>query len=345
VTVPVGWDLAEPAEGRFNDAYIRSVQGQVAAAQAAGLSVVLDLGIQYAPQWVMHLDASSQFTDQYGQRFGGRPASGDEVPNAVTDHDVRARLQAYLRWLGSAFDHFGFYAVRIGGGPDGELRYPPASYDGHTDCFWAFDAASQATYAVRGWGRETSTAQQAGSFLHTYDANLAAYGAWLDGTAHSDFPGANELLLLPGWGERPGDVQSAAQTRLGRGSVELNSGTDWPLQLAEVPYKRSTIAYTTWLDGPSHGDNPQEEDPAGYLALLARRTGVRLGGEDTGGGGVADLQLSLYRAITLRFTLVDWVRMPPAGLVGPGANAGPTPLTRDVFVAILYTYMEPRAPG
>jgi hypothetical protein len=343
VTVPVGWDLAEPAEGHFDGAYIRSVARQVAAARAAGLSVVLDLGIQYAPGWVMHLDASSQFIDQYGDRFGGSRASGDDVPNGVTDGDVRTRLERYLGWLAFALDRYHFYAVRVGGGPDGELRYPPASYDRHTDCFWAFDPDSQATYVVRGWRPGRGTTRQAGSFLQTYNANLADYGAWLDGVVHSDFSGAAELLMLPGWGERPGDTEKAIRAGLRRGSVELNSGTDWKLQLGKVPYPRSTIAYTTWLDAQSQGDSPQRTDPAEYLATLVRGTELRLGGEDTGGGGLADLELSLHRATIFHFTLLDWLNMPRAGPAGERAGAGPTPLTRALFVAALHAYLRQRA--
>ena len=79
---------------------------------------------------------------------------------------------------------------------------------------------------------------------------------------------------------------------------------DWPAELAALPDKASTIAYTTYLDAPSFRGN---EDPANYLASLAAPYGMRLGGENTGGGTLASLALSLQRARSLGYVVFDWM--------------------------------------
>jgi hypothetical protein len=341
VTIPVGWNLAEPEEGSFSNAYIQSVIAQLEAAKAVGLSVILDPGIQYAPAWAMSLSASSQFEDQYGDLFGGAAASGDEVPNAVTDPTVRTALGAYLAWLGGQFPTGLLYAVRVGGGPDGELRYPPSTFNGHTNCYWAYDPVSRASSPVPGWAPGMGTTEQAQEFIDYYNSNLANYGAWLNQQFYIDFSGLTQLLLLPGWGQRPGYVAQGVASQLESGSVELNNGTDWALQLSALPYPAATVAYTTWLDAPSQGSTPQLEDPADYLAGLVSSTSLRLGGENTGGGSLPNLTLSLARASSLGFTVVNW--MPESQIYDPTAfmqaNTTSTAISPAAFMAAVQQYI------
>jgi hypothetical protein len=339
VTLQVGWDLVEPAPDHFDTTYVRSFLARVEAARAAGMSVVLDPGLQYAPDWVMDLDASSRFEDQYGDRFGGPAGSGNAVPNAVTDPLARDALASYLHWLGRRVPARLLYAVRAGGGPTGELRYPPADFDGHSDCYWAYDPDTQAASPVPGWRPGTGTAAEARDFIDAYNEDLATYSAWFSKQLSSSFPGVAQLLMLPGWGQRPGYVAAAVPTLLTQGSPELNLGTDWPLQLADAPYPQLTIAYTTWLDAPSAGATLQLEDPATYLASLA--TGFRTGGENTGGGGVANLRLGLARARTLGFSLVDW--MQESQIFDPSAfrQEWPSsqPISQSAFIAAVHDFV------
>lgn len=341
VTIPVGWNLAEPIEGTFNESYMQSVLSQIAIAKASGMSVILDPGIQYAPTWVMTLDDSSQFVDQYGDRFGGPPGSGDEVPNAVTDALVRSALQSYLAWLGQQFPTGLLYAIRVGGGPTSELSYPPSTFNGHTDCYWAYDPDTQQQMSVPDWMPGTGTAADAQAFIDQYNANLAAYGAWLNEEIYEDFSGLTQLLMLPAWGQRPGFVQAGVATLLMQGSVELNNGTDWPLQLASIPHPSSTVVYTTWLDAPNEGSTAQLMDPANYLASLVTGTAFRLGGENTGGGSLSNLTLCLARAASLGYLLVNW--MQESQLFDPQEYAqqepSSPPIAPNVFAAAVQQYL------
>ena len=67
------------------------------------------------------------------------------------------------------------------------------------------------------------------------------------------------------------------------------------------------MAYTTYLDAATVLPTLQLEDPADYLAWLVAGTPIRLGGENTGNGTVADLDLCMARAQALDFYIVDWM--------------------------------------
>ncbi len=52
ITVQVGWNDIEPTQGTFSSAYMSQIQAKIAAVRSAGMSVVLDPGLQYPPDWV-----------------------------------------------------------------------------------------------------------------------------------------------------------------------------------------------------------------------------------------------------------------------------------------------------
>lgn len=303
VVVSAEWMLAEPTPGRFSPGYLASLAGSVRRARRWGFEVTLDTGVQYAPQWVFSLPGGTRFVDQYGDAFTGSAGSGDRVANAVTDMAVRAAMGRYLAVLGRALPRGTLAGVRVGGGPYNELRYPTESYAGHDDCWWAYDPSSQAGSPVPGWRPGTGTRAQARAFLDHYDAELAGYGAWQDAAATADFH-APVVMLFPGWGERPAALPGVESSLLTQAPDEYHQGLDWGLDLAVLPDRRTTMAYTTYLDAPSFPANP---DPAAFLASLARRYHMALGGENTGDGSQATLALVVSRARTLGYSAVNWM--------------------------------------
>ena len=324
VTINVGWNEAEPSQGTFSSAYLSSLQKEIAAARSAGLSVVLDPGLQYPPNWVFSLPGGTRFVDQYGDVFTGREDSGNNVVNGVTDLAVRVAEGSYLTWLGSQIQPGEIVGIREGGGPLGELRYPSNDYDGHTNSFWAYDASTQAKSPVPGWTPGTGSAVQARAFLDAYNAALDSYGRWLNGELGADFA-TKVLVLLPGWGERPGDVANEVASLLTLNMPEFNEGLDWSHLLDSLPDASNSVAYTTWLDAPTYGQTPQLEDPADYIASLAARYHLRLGGENTGDGTIANVTLCFDRAKELRFYVVQW--MDESQLIHSGSGrdlSGPT---------------------
>jgi hypothetical protein len=325
VTIGMGWADAQPAQGSFSSAYMEDIQNEIAAARTSGLSVVLDPGLQYPPSWAFSLPGGTQFVDQYGDVFSGSPASGDDVVNAVTDMSVRSAESSYLAWLGNQIDPGEIIAIRQGGGPLGELRYPSGDYDNHTNSFWAYDTSSQAALpaSVRGWVPGTETTSQAQAFLSAYNQNLDNYGVWLNGQLEADF-GTEELVMLPGWGERPGGAATEVSALLNPTPAmdEFNEGLDWTDLLDALPDADHSIAYTTYLDAESVQGTPQLEDPADYLSSVVANTPIRLGGENTGNGTIADLDLSMARAVRLDFAIVDWMGEPQLISAADGTDPG-----------------------
>jgi len=306
VTISVGWSDAEPSPGSFSTSFVASVQNEIATARSAGLSVVLDPGLQYPPAWVFSLPGGTRFVDQYGDVFTGSEDSGDNVANAVTDPAVREAEGSYLAWLGSQIQPGEILAVREGGEPLGELSYPGNEYDGNTNCYWAFDTSSQSVSPVPGWAPGTGTTAQAQAFLDAYNGALDSYGLWLNGTLGTDF-GTKILVLLPGWGERPGAEASQVASLLTLNMPEFNEGLDWADLLNSLPDAANSVAYTTYLDAPSIDQTPQLEDPADYIASLAEPAHLLLGGENTGDGTVATVKLCIERATALDYFIVQWM--------------------------------------
>ncbi len=327
VTIQVGWNDAELSQGVFSTAYLSQVQSEIAAAQAAHLDVVLDPGLQYPPAWVLAMP-NSQFVDQYGDVFDGTEPSGNKVVNAVTNTAVRVAEGAYLQWLGTQFTAGQLIAVRQGGGPLGELRYPGPSYNGHANAFWAYDASSQAALpaSVQGWTPGTGTTTQAQAFLTAYNQNLDNYGIWLNGQLHEDF-NTRELLLLPGWGQRPGGAATEVAALLDPSQpvAEFNEGLDWADLLDSLPDAAHSVAYTTYLDAQTVLPTPQLEDPADYLASLVAGGPILLGGENSGDASLATMTFCMQQALRLNFYIVNWMGEAQLTATADGTDpSGPT---------------------
>jgi hypothetical protein len=238
-----------------------------------------------------------------------------------------------LHWLGTQIPSGSLLAVRQGGGPLGEIRYPEAVYGAGTNCYWAYDASTQSTLpaSVRGWVPGTGTAAQATTFLNAYNGDLVNYSMWLNGQLRSDFA-TRELLLLPGWGQRPGaaaSVESALLAPATAGNAEkfseFNEGLDWSDLFHVLPDRTHVVAYTTYLDAQTVLPTPQLEDPADFLASLVAGTPVQLGGENTGTGTLATMTFCMAQALRLDFFIVNWMGQSQLLATAAGTDpAGPT---------------------
>jgi hypothetical protein len=331
-TIGITWSQSETAANSFDLTYIDVMKKEIRNAEAAGLSVIIDPGLQYPPSWVFGLPGGTRFVDQYGDAFTGAPASALDVANAVTDTAVRQAEGSYLTWLGSQLASFPILGVRAGGGPNGELRYPDADYDGHTDCYWAYDTSSQAVSPTPGWTPGTGTTANATAFLSAYNAQLDSYGDWLVSQLAADF-NTKILLMLPGWGQRPGVATKEESSLLTLSDDEFNQGLDWTDLLAGVPDAANIVAYTTYLDGSSYNTTPQGIDPADFIASIANPLHIALGGENTGNGSISDLDLSFSRARSLSYWLVQW--MDEQQLVQSTEQGGAGPTFGDLAAAAL----------
>jgi hypothetical protein len=282
VVIGTNWSSIEPSKGAFSASALAGLQSQINASVAAGLSPSLDIGVQYAPSWIFTVGGGTQFKDQFGDVFSGSPSSGNDVPNAVTDTNVRTQLGTYISYLGSHLTGLG--SVRLGGAAYNELRYPSGQSGSQANAFWFYDTSSQALLAssARGWKPGTGTTAQASTFIIAYDTQLADYGVWLAKKAEAAFPAATKAeLLMPGWGDRPGEITSAIAARLGNTPDEVNQGLHWAQMMKMLPADNRVVAYSTYADATQGGSgNP---DPAAYIHTILR-AGVLQGGESTGNG-------------------------------------------------------------
>ncbi len=305
--IVASWAEIEPSDRYFSPSAIAAFQTQINDARAAGLSVSLDIGVQYAPSWVFDLPGGTRYVDQYGDQFGGAAASGDDVPNAMTDLYVRHAMARYLRHLGKSLT--GIASVRIGGGPDNELRYPAGTKGSQPNAFWFYDASSQALLpsSTRGWTPGTGTPARATIFLTAYNHALVNYGTWLVNQAVADFAAPVKVeLLLPDWGDRPGFISAAEHSLLVNTPNPVNEGLDWTDLLPSFRGQSRVVAYSTWADATT--GNASNPDPAAYIhGILPAR--MLAGGESTGNGTTTDagMDLMLHDATNWHWYAVNWM--------------------------------------
>jgi hypothetical protein len=143
------WQLYEPQPGVFDQAYIDHMKSVLSGLKAQGWAVQMIPGTQYVPQWVYDNYPDMAYVNQYGELFTPDPLAQSDYRsiNAPFNPQARELIASYLKRIFQDFDQSNpllhFDAVRIGGGMQGELRYPPASWMGHTNSFWAFDRNAQ----------------------------------------------------------------------------------------------------------------------------------------------------------------------------------------------------------
>jgi hypothetical protein len=302
--VPVSWGRFEPAPGVFDEKYIEELAEQKDQARKLGYKVQLDLGVQYPPPWVSAL-RQGRYRNQYGDLFATQQ-SGADLPNVVFNGEVRARLAAYIDQvfarLGNDWDF-----VRLGCSRYGELNYPHDKFNGHENCYWAFDDLAQGTASglpagmiacpVPGWKPGDPSEQHAAAkkFIDWYLDCLSNYQKWQIATVRRSYAG-DICMLYGSWGLRPGWVEKAIDGNLsGATSCERNGeiqqGFDWTRMIGNITDPRM-IVYCTWVDGTIRNHeiaddasaDPSRWSPVHWQASLASANPLhpRVWGENTG---------------------------------------------------------------
>lgn len=143
------WRLYEPQEGVFDADYIQHMKDILSALNAQGWFIQMIPGIQYTPQWVYDNYPDMYYVNQYGESYKPDPISQGsfQVINTPFNPQARLLITTYFNRIFQDFDQtdpsLQFDSVRVGGGVQGELRYPPADWNGHTNSYWAFDSYAQ----------------------------------------------------------------------------------------------------------------------------------------------------------------------------------------------------------
>ncbi len=312
--VRISWKDMVPAEGTTNAAYISTMRARFDALRGAGFGITLELGIQDTPDWVHAAYPAANYIDQYGDVYSGQgqPDSGDA--NAVFNPTVRRLIANYV-W--DVFAAFGadFAAVRLGGGHWGELTYPTQTYNGHGNCYWAFDPSALARSPVPSWHPgDSSPHDEAARFIAWYLDALTGYQTWQISMLRANYSGPI-IMLYPSFGVRPGQLDGAIKGNLGGAtSVEINGelqrGYDMARQVAAITDPNTVIA-TTWLDCPFGNDdsaNPDDWRPVHYLASLAatHTPALRVFGENTGQGQRARMDVAAAQMVRYGLVGMAW---------------------------------------
>lgn len=144
-TFELHWMHYEPQEGVYDQSYIAEMQSLLTSLKAQGWIVQLVPGYQYTPDWVYANYPNTTYVNQYGESFIPGPPYGNShrVINAPFSPFARTLIAGYLDRIFQDFDAADFDSVRVGGGVQGELRYPPSEWNGHSNSYWAFDTHAQ----------------------------------------------------------------------------------------------------------------------------------------------------------------------------------------------------------
>ncbi len=316
--IRISWKDFYPHEGIPDPTYIAATQGQFDRLRAAGFGIILELGIQDTPSWLHAAYPDASYVDQYEDVYSGngQPDSGDA--NTIFNPTVRTLIAHYMHDVFTAFGT-DFYAVRLGGGHWGELTYPTASYNGHTNCYWAYDANARAQSPTPGWvPGQNSPHGEAAAFANWYLNGLVNYQNWQITTLRQNY-GGPIMMLYPGWGIRPGQLDQAVAGNLsGLTSPEINgevqTGTDYARQIAAIT-DTNTIVYTTWLDAPFGDDtsvDPANWRPVHYLASLAaaHHPILRVAGENTGQGSPSQMRFAVAQMKAYGLAGMVWYQEP-----------------------------------
>jgi hypothetical protein len=313
----LSWREYYPTEGERDDSYVQRKKRELESLHEEGFEVILSLGYHDTPPWVHENYEDTYYVNQLGERYTGTDPLDNGDANLVFNPELRGLVGSYME---EVFSEFGddFYAVRLGGGRYGELTYPPASYEGESNMYWAYDANAQESVARAGAGnwrpRDASANGEAGRFLGWYLDSLVEYQNWQVSTLREGYDG-RIMMLYPSWGIRPGQAEAAVEANLdGSTSAEQNGevqrGLDFERQVRAIE-DEDVLVTTTWLDADASGDaraDPRYWSPAKYLSSLADDHPLRLRayGENTGRGDREAMELSASQMRRYGFLGMAW---------------------------------------
>jgi hypothetical protein len=221
--------------------------------RAAGMKVVLGLGLQYPPSWVFSYP-NSRYVDQYGNTA--------DVVNLTWNTTLRQKAEQYLARVNADLGLDSFWAVRVGSGGNIETLYPD---EASRNAYWGYDATAQAGSPFPGWkpgqtswnGQPFSTSQVSkwydwylGSLVSGVDWQLAAY-------RRLGYTGFLQVLL-PGQGVRPADYNLAIGGNLGGAgdaSHTMGRGAVWDRVIARIADRTRVVAYVSSMADGSGWDD------------------------------------------------------------------------------------------
>ncbi len=289
--VEIDWIRAEPAEGQFDEDYLRTVREEVATFRADGRTITLDPTLHYTPDWVR---------DKPDARLVDDVGNVSDQANFIFSQTVRASAEGYLAKLATEFDLSQVTSLRVTSGTDTEVLYPA---NGH---YWAFDANAQngpdlpptmAPNPAPGWhpGQDGPAGDEVRRWADWYVGALNDEVNWQIATySRLGFRGSY-LVLTPGVGVLPAEYDQAISQNLPPGL--LGTGAAWQVFYRGLPRRPDLVAYVSSAADGSGGNDPcrpsdrseplDSPDVHGWSAArwttrLAQEYGFAVAGENPG---------------------------------------------------------------
>jgi hypothetical protein len=289
-TLELGWDYYEPQDGVFSAEYIATRKAEYQRMLDAGYMVVLDLGLQYPPEWAR---AIRPWRDQYGNSYDGQV-------NAIWSPTVRRKIEGYIARV---FHDFGtaFLGVRLGSGGFVETLYPDSS-PGSKFSYWAFDPDAMASNPVPHWRPGQPSPQgEAATFYTWYLQRLIDTVNWQQDVVRQSFHGYL-IQLLPGQGLRPSQWDALIDANLtpyDKHIYAAERGAAWD-RIVEGMRDRTNVIIACSSVGDSSATSPYvnelASDPihwssAHWVAYNADRYGLPKWAENPGRNSYEDMRI------------------------------------------------------
>jgi hypothetical protein len=265
----LSWADLAPYEGAFDVAKLETTKSLLAQYAAAGLKVVLDLGLQTSPGWILG-KANGHFAAQDTNLYGDSP-----IADLVFPLELRPFAESYIA---SVLDGLGadggtvldsLLAVRVGGGQGGALSYPVITRGTAVDNkYWAFSDAAKRTNPVVGWTPGTPSPNgEASKFWAWYVDSLTGFQNWQIATVRAHYTGLI-AVSYPGKGARTSDIATALAANLNGNSI--------PEQQGELPRGNDIARHIAAIADPQIAvicGLVENADAMGYVASLADAKG------------------------------------------------------------------------
>jgi hypothetical protein len=308
----LSWRDFYSTEGKVNTSYVGQKKKELRDLRKAGFEVIASLNFHDTPRWVHENYPDSYYVNQFGERWTGTNFNEGELSdngdaNLVFNPRLRTLVESYTE---EVFSELGtdFWGVRVGGGRYGEVTYPPDSFGGRDNLYWAYDGNAQRRVAkagVEGWKPgDHSPNGEADRFVNWYMDSLVNFQDWQVSMVREAGYTGRIMILYPGWGTRPGQIEKATANDLdGSTSPEVNGeiqrGHDFARQV-EAIRDDNVLVTVTWLDADTSGDTGPDQSrwsPVKYLSHLAGSNPVqpKLYGENTGTGSLGDMLTAAYQ--------------------------------------------------
>lgn len=303
-TVTVGWNMWEPGPGQYNASWAAYLRNEISGFESHGLQVVVELGLQYTPSWVLDLP-NGQLVDQNGRQSG--------TPNYEWNPTVQQDMYTFVKSVVNGLAPVHPLAYRIGLSNSGEMLYA----DNSAGSWWAYGDA-QATSPMPGWVPGQTTWKGAPVTRTQVDAWYSWYLFGLVNAEHAEINAIRNagytghlLLVMPGDGTTPSQYTKRLAADLGDAARldtfgTMDTGAVWWLQLRML---------NSWdaLGGGDFVDVSSVGDSTGVGACQAGDTGLSLAQADPWVSGWDDTRWLSYLA-----------RINGLGVVGenPGGQTG-----------------------